>query len=123
MPSLVGSEMCIRDRSYRERNCHEHNPDHYRSPDPVLRSWRRLLRIFPLRYGRRNWHTRRSPDRRLGAVLIWPWARIGTIAAHAFPAAGVTNHDLADHDRSGLSCCKLTPRGQSGRTVLLALSE
>ena len=31
--------------------------------------------------------SRRSPDRRLGAVPIWPWARIGTIAAHAFPAA------------------------------------
>src|SRR5680860_1892863 len=30
----------------------------------------------------------------------------------------LTNHDLADHDRSGLSRCKLTPLGQSGRTVL-----
>ena len=30
----------------------------------------------------------------------------------------LTNHDLADHDRSGLSRCKLTPLGQGGRTVL-----
>src|SRR5680860_1824729 len=30
----------------------------------------------------------------------------------------LTNHDLADHDRSGLSRCKLTPLGQSGGTVL-----
>ena len=37
------------------------------------------------------------------------------------PKRGVvrlTNHDLADHERSGRSRCKLTPLGQSGRTVL-----
>ena len=43
----------------------------------------RLLWIFSLRYGRRHWHTRHSPDHRRGAVRIWPGARIGTIAAYA----------------------------------------
>ena len=66
---------------------------------------------------RRGWCNGLIPDAhgaqsacRDGAVDPIPISNEGVVR--------LTNHDLADHDRSGLSRCKLTPLGQSGRTVL-----
>src|SRR5450631_1418111 len=80
---------------HRKRNRHGLSPDHHHLAVPVWRPRWRLLRIFPLRSGRWDWHPRRGPDHRSRAVRVPPWAPVAPEVAAmailpdlAWPRAG-----------------------------------